>query len=181
MLACLETWLHAVSDDQLLFERSLGLHVHCFAALGNRGRLKNSICSAPVGSRMLKPSSPPLEFLLTCLSSFTFTVLDQPHSNLQLLKIISIPAPGHVKSKDDPMGRAQLFAQLGTAAVELPFSAEDVFDCNVGFDLYVERDAGQELLLGLAIIIPLSMGLIFDTMNYFALISWGGRRIFSQR
>lgn len=84
--------------------------------------------------------------------------------------MISVPAPGHIKSKDDPMGRAQLFAQLGTAAAELPFSAEDVFDCNAGFDLYVERDAGQELLLAPAIIIPLSMGLIFDTVNYFEII-----------
>ena len=52
----------------------------------------------------------------------------------------------------------------------LPFSAKDVFDRNAGFDLNVDRDAGQELLLAPAIIIPLSMGLIFDSMNYFEII-----------
>lgn len=36
------------------------------------------------------------------------------------------------------------FAQLGTAAEELPFSAEDVFARNAGFDLYGDGDSGQE-------------------------------------
>jgi len=63
-----------------------------------------------------------------------------------------------------------LLAQLGAAAVELPFSAEDVFGCCAGFDLHVARDAGQESLLAPEIIILLSMGLIFDSMNYFEII-----------
>lgn len=62
------------------------------------------------------------------------------------------------------------FAQLGTAAEELPFSAEDVFARNAGFDLYGDGDSGQEWLFAPAIIIPPSMGLIFDSMNYFEII-----------
>lgn len=45
-----------------------------------------------------------------------------------------------------------------------------MFDHNAGFDLYVDRDAGQELPLAPAVIIPLSMGLIFDAANYFEII-----------
>lgn len=62
-------------------------------------------------------------------------------------------------------GELSLFAQLGTAVVGLPFSAEDVFGYNTAFDLYTDKDAGQALLLAPAIIIPLSMGLIFDSMS----------------
>lgn len=40
-----------------------------------------------------------------------------------------------------------------------------MFGCNAGFDLYTDKDAGQELLLAPAIIIRLSMGLIFDSMS----------------
>jgi len=41
--------------------------------------------------------------------------------------------------------------------VSLPFSAKGVLDPNSGFDLYVD--------IAPAIIIPLSMGLIFDSMT----------------
>lgn len=52
----------------------------------------------------------------------------------------------------------------------LPSSAQEAFDGDAGFDLFADRDAGQELLLAPAIIIPLSMGLIFDSTNYFEII-----------
>lgn len=117
LFTCWPSWrLGFVQSDQLLSEHNLGLHVHCFAALGNGGSQKNSICSAPVGSCMLKSCSPQLEFLFTCLSPFTLTVLVQPHSNLQLLKIICITAPGHVKFKDDPTERAQPFCSAGNSS-----------------------------------------------------------------
>lgn len=54
--------------------------------------------------------------------------------------------------------------------MEPPFSAQEEFDRDAAFDPYVDRDAGQELLLAPAIIIPLSMGLIFDSMYYFEII-----------
>lgn len=62
-------------------------------------------------------------------------------------------------------GELSLFAQLGTAVVGLPFLAEGVFGFNAGFDLHTDKDAGRELLLAPAIIIPLSMGLIFDSVS----------------
>lgn len=62
-------------------------------------------------------------------------------------------------------GELSPLAQLGTAVVGLPSLAEDVFGFSAGFDLYTDKDAGQELLLAPAIIIPLSMGLIFDSMS----------------
>lgn len=99
MLACLET-----DGDQLFSEDSLGLRVCWFAALGNRGSLKNRSCSAPVGNCTLKPCSPQLQFLLTCLFPFAITGLVQLLGKLQLLKIICISAPAHVTPKDDPMG-----------------------------------------------------------------------------
>lgn len=61
--------------------------------------------------------------------------------------------------------KLSFFARLGTAVVGLAFLAEDVFGFNAGFDLYTVKDAEQELLLAPAIIIPLSMGLIFDSVS----------------
>lgn len=104
MLSCLEPRLRAVSGDQLLPERDLGLHMRRFAAPGSRGSLRNSICGAPAESCVLRSCSTQLEFLLTCLSPFPLRVLIKPLSNLQPLMIINIPAPGRVASKDDPTG-----------------------------------------------------------------------------
>lgn len=108
---CLGTQLCAVSDGQLFVSMTSG-----FMCLWERGSLDNSLHSAPVGSWMLKSCSPQLEFLLTCLSLFSCMVPIQPQGTLQLLKIICIPAPGHVDSKDDRMGQAQPFCSAGNSS-----------------------------------------------------------------
>lgn len=61
---------------------------------------------------------PNAEVLLTSAGvSAHLSVPLQPHGNLQQLKFICIPAPGHVNSKDDPsLGGAQPFCSAGNSS-----------------------------------------------------------------